>query len=346
MPWNTLEIPLECSWQCTLHAASQCHGMERERRSSLFWDRDSSRSRDWSSFMRDDRRDEEEDARRQLEQDRKDFDRYFRSRWDLRTITGGQALREIQTYVRDALGLPHWNLPTDNASIERVLRQAVKDGRLVPVVHRDRRSALGRVYSPTPAPLRWPSSGGGGGTYWSRSPNLFPPGITSFNGEPVLSGPYDPATWESRLVAARAAMGGSSSGGALLGVVEAVAGALVGGNADMGEGDGVAEGFAESTEGTSTPFSGAHPFEYGDDAVSGDSFDLAGNLTPNKGAAGSWYTNPGSGQMRMYGQDGFPVVDFDFDHDHGQGIPHAHNWEDAGGPFPIRGPGVRVSPLP
>ncbi len=235
--------------------------------------------------MRDDRRDEEEDARRQLEQDRKDFDRYFRPRWDLRTITGGQALREIQTYVRDALGLPHWNLPTDNASIERVLRQAVKDGRLVPVVHRDRRSALGRVYSPTPAPLRWPSSGGGGGTYWSRSPNLFPPGITSFIGEPVLSGPYDPATWESRLVAARAAIGGSSSGGALLGVVEAVAGALVGGNADMGEGDGVAEGFAESAEGTSTPLGDAQPFEYTPDAVSGDVEELAASMNSPKFAA-------------------------------------------------------------
>ncbi|MGF6610656.1 hypothetical protein OKW45_005578 [Paraburkholderia sp. WSM4175] len=284
MPWDTLEIPLECSWQCTLHAASQYHSMELERRSSLFWDRDSSRSRGWS-FMRDDRRDEEEDARRQLEQDRKDFDRYFRPRWDLRTITGGQALREIQTYVRDALGLAHWNLPTDNASIERVLRQAVKDGRLVPVVHRDRRSALGHVYSPTPAPLRWPSSGGGGGTYWSRSPNLFPPGITSFNGEPVLSGPYDPATWESRLVAARAAMGGSSSGGALLGVVEAVAGALVGGNADMGEGDGVAEGFAESAEGTSTPLGDAQPFEYTPDAVSRDVEELAASTNSPKFAA-------------------------------------------------------------
>jgi hypothetical protein len=72
--------------------------------------------------------------------------------------------------------------------------------------------------------------------------------------------------------------------------------------------------------------------------------DLAGNLTPNMGAAGSWFTNPGSGEMRMYGPGGFPVVDFD--HDHGQGIPHAHNWEDSGGPFPIRGPGVRFSPLP
>ena len=90
----------------------------------------------------------------------------------------------------------------------------------------------------------------------------------------------------------------------------------------------------------------SRPFEYAEGALSGDAMDLAGNLTPNMGTAGSWFTNPGSGQMRMYGQGGFPVVDFDFDHDHGQGIPHAHNWEDNGGPFPIRGPGVRFSPLP
>ncbi|SDR03880.1 hypothetical protein [Paraburkholderia tuberum] len=285
MPWNSLEIPLECSWQCTLHAASQYHSMERERRSSLFWDRDSSRSRGGSSFMRDDRRDEEEDARRQLEQDRRDFDRYFRPRLDLRTITGGQALREIQTYVRDALGLAHWNLPTDNASIERVLRQAVKDGRLVPVVHRDRRSALGRVYSPTPAPLRWPSSGGGGGTYWSRSPNLFPPGITSFNGEPVLSGPYDPATIEVRRMAARAAMSSSSSGGGfdLLGVVESVAGAALG-DSDSTDDEAEVAG-AETTSDTSTPLGNAQPFDDTPDAVSGDVEDLAASTNSPKFAA-------------------------------------------------------------
>src|SRR5579864_1396754 len=56
-----------------------------------------------------------------------------------------------------------------------------------------------------------------------------------------------------------------------------------------------------------TPLAVAQPFEYGDDALSADSMDLAGNLTPNMGPAGSWYTNPGSGQMRMYGQNGFPV---------------------------------------
>ncbi|WP_414441767.1 hypothetical protein [Burkholderia sp. 22PA0106] len=72
------------------------------------------------------------------------------------------------------------------------------------------------------------------------------------------------------------------------------------------------------------PLYDASPFEYAEDAVSGDTFDLA--KTPNEGEPGSWYTNPGSGQMRLYGGDGQPLVDFDFDHDHGQGVPHAHNW--------------------
>lgn len=68
---------------------------------------------------------------------------------------------------------------------------------------------------------------------------------------------------------------------------------------------------------TATPLGDAQPFEYAEGALSGDSMDLAGNLTPNMGTAGIWFRNPGSGQMRMYGQGGFPVVDFDFDHDHG-----------------------------
>ncbi|MGV2289869.1 hypothetical protein AAHK20_14245 [Trinickia sp. YCB016] len=96
-----------------------------------------------------------------------------------------------------------------------------------------------------------------------------------------------------------------------------------------------------------TPLGGAQPFEYQplDTSGLGDSFTLA--KTPNEGAPGTWYTNPGSGQMRLYGGNGKPVVDFDFDHDHGQGIPHAHNW--AIDPFtgkPRRGPGLPMSILP
>lgn len=95
----------------------------------------------------------------------------------------------------------------------------------------------------------------------------------------------------------------------------------------------------------STPLADAQPFGYSDDAPSDGGFEIA--KTPNTGEPGTWYTNPGSGQMRLYGGDGNPAVDFDFDHDHGQGIPHAHNW--AINPLTgksQRGPGVPMSILP
>lgn len=59
--------------------------------------------------------------------------------------------------------------------------------------------------------------------------------------------------------------------------------------------------------------------------------------TPNKGEPGSWHTNPGSGQERLYGPDGRPAVDIDWDHDHGQGQPHPHNWGPGGREVPENG---------
>lgn len=50
--------------------------------------------------------------------------------------------------------------------------------------------------------------------------------------------------------------------------------------------------------------------------------------------------------MRLFGNNGVPVVDFDCDHNHGQGMPHAHNWDDMGWDYPVRSPGVSLSPLP
>jgi hypothetical protein len=73
-----------------------------------------------------------------------------------------------------------------------------------------------------------------------------------------------------------------------------------------------------------TSLSEASPFEYRPIEPSGDAFDLA--KTPNRGTPGTWYTNPGSGQMRLYGTDGRPAVDLDFDHSHNGLRPHAHNW--------------------
>ena len=94
-------------------------------------------------------------------------------------------------------------------------------------------------------------------------------------------------------------------------------------------------GFAD---GKTTLFGNAAPFELGDIPSFGDSFDIA--KTPNEGDPGTWYTNPGSGQMRLYGDTGAPVVDLDFDHVHLKMQPHAHNWTENG-----RAKGLDVVPF-
>ncbi|MBR8317263.1 hypothetical protein KDW36_29290 [Burkholderia dolosa] len=84
----------------------------------------------------------------------------------------------------------------------------------------------------------------------------------------------------------------------------------------------------------------AEPFDYAEDLSADDVFSLAAK-TPNTGDANTWFTNPGSGQMRYYGPDGMPMIDLDFDHSHAGMKPHAHNWDG-----PVRGEAVPFSPLP
>jgi RHS repeat-associated protein len=62
--------------------------------------------------------------------------------------------------------------------------------------------------------------------------------------------------------------------------------------------------------------------------------------TPSTGLPNSWVVNPGSGQMRLFGPNGLPILDIDFDHDHGSGSPHIHIWLPSPGGFPVRGPAV------
>lgn len=89
----------------------------------------------------------------------------------------------------------------------------------------------------------------------------------------------------------------------------------------------------------STRLGDAQPFRYTRNTVSGDSFDIA--KTPNNGKPGTWYTNPGSGQMRLYGSDGKGYIDLDFDHSHDGMRPHAHNWVDGNRDWAV----VPFSPL-
>lgn len=93
-----------------------------------------------------------------------------------------------------------------------------------------------------------------------------------------------------------------------------------------GAASSLADAASDLTE-TATPLGDTQPFEYRADTTIGDSFEVA--KTPNLGDPG-WYTNPGSGQMRLFGDDRRPIVDLDFDHIHNGLQPHAHNWGPGG----------------
>jgi hypothetical protein len=83
-------------------------------------------------------------------------------------------------------------------------------------------------------------------------------------------------------------------------------------------------GLRERADNVVTPLGDAASFELGAMPSFGDNFEIA--KTPNDGEPGTWYTNPGSGQMRLYGDTGAPVVDLDFDHAHLKTQPDGHNW--------------------
>ncbi|MEX3931879.1 hypothetical protein AB4Y32_08700 [Paraburkholderia phymatum] len=233
MSYNALHVPLDIgTWQCELVPAREFYSLSVRR----FADWDMRRERE-----------------REIEDDKHTFDRYFRSNYDFRR-TIAPDIDAIRSFLSHQLNVVHWDLPTDNVGIERALKQAVRDGLLVPVINRDWRS-LPMTFRPTPAPLRWRQQSGGGafrrsgGTKWAAFENAGP-GPLTWDGEPVLSGPYDPATWEKQLKAARAAMA-ASNGDDCSGLLEVVAGAVLGGGSGpANDGDGtpdMAENFADES---------------------------------------------------------------------------------------------------
>ena len=104
---------------------------------------------------------------------------------------------------------------------------------------------------------------------------------------------------QARNIAAHSASEAASAlAASVVSVVSAAASALP----SSGDNDAFDLGEVTEISQVRTPLGDAAPFEFGDMPSFGDSFDIA--KTPNNGEPGSWYSNPGSGQMRLYGNDG------------------------------------------
>ncbi|WP_244848607.1 hypothetical protein [Caballeronia sp. SL2Y3] len=219
---------------------------------------------------------------RQLADDRAAFARHFRSGWDLRSIVGAKALRDIQAFVRDWLRLAHWKLPTDNIGVQNLLMDAVASGRLVPVVNRRYRAAP-RVMQPDPAPQYWPAIGGGGYSYPAgvlTSAKFFAlkrangelPALDSF-ASGVAGATLDP-------LPSRGAPASADNGFDLLGAVNSAAGIFLGGrDDDLDDHTDVAELLDgeenDDSDDVPTPLGDAEAFEYGDSSPTDEVTALA-----------------------------------------------------------------------
>lgn len=279
--YNALCVPLTCNWQC-----------------SLVPSRDFEEPASWWGLSYDERQQKRNDREDRIEQDRKDFDRLFRVTTSRRAARGDRDFMEYAAFIRDHLRISGLCAPVDGTGVTEILREAVRDGWLIPAINRTWMGSqrVSRFYAPQSWPRRMPDSKPT--VYGFLGGQLVPFGL---DGRLADNSPYVPVNF--------------GSGADWFGAVEAAAEAVIGIDSSLGN-DAVSD--------NSTLLGDAQPFEYSPDQVDGNSFDVA--KTPNLGEPGSWYTNPGSGQMRLYGNDGKPVLDLDFDHAHNGLQPHAHNW--------------------
>ncbi|WP_413188890.1 hypothetical protein [Paraburkholderia sacchari] len=272
----------------------------------------------------DERQQKRKKREEQIEQDRRDFDRLFRVSTSRRDAPACSDFSAYAAFIRNHLGISGLSAPVDGDDVTRILRDAVRDGRLVPAVSRAWRGGrrVSRLYAPQSWPKRAPD----------RKPTVYGVRDGQFvpldaNGYFIDRTPYVPVPIRSR------------NASDWLAAVETVAGAMPGVSDSDGTW-GIPEGFTNG-EG-STLLGKALPFEYKEESgIPGDETQTAW-LPITGGPANTWIENPsGSGQMRLYDSNGNAAVDLDFDHDHGFGVPHSHNWN--GG---ARDKGNRVSILP
>jgi hypothetical protein len=361
MPWNIIDVPLETGWQCTLMPEPQYDHLMRWGRGyydlSARWLYPRAERGEWDCTWNGrtasevERAERWEKARiRQLADDKAAFARFFRPAWDLRTITGGNALRDIQTFLRKSLNSAHWNLPQDNAEIRRMLSSAVADRRLIPIINRDY-AGHWRVALPDPAPLRWPTNRGGSGGH------AFPQKVISYpefvalqraNGELAETsiGVASPGiSTIIRPLQSRGTVENSVGDGFdWLGAAQTVVDAISGGDDGLYGGDNaLARNFGGGASGDSTALGDAQPFRYRASSPGEFGDDIETAWLPSRGGPPSdWLENSsGKQQWRLYDGNGDAAVDIDFGHDHGFGIPHAHNWSDG-----VRDQGNAVSLLP
>ena len=272
--YNALYVPLKAGWQCALVPARDIEDVDRGWRLSY-------EERQTARKVREE----------QMARDRRDFDQLFR-------VSIGRKASRISADFSAYAGFigkhvrGRWHTPIDGEDITRILREAVRDGLIVPAIDRDWRGSAG--VSTRYAPQTWGEtyrSGGGGGVVAStpraktfhqsvmESMGLDADGATAYI-EKYNAMVERIDAIQAANAARRAAAALASNGDDLLGEVEAAAGAVLAGGDDSDDGDdagGDGAMFSDATSDASTLLGDAQAFEYTPDALGGDAVGLAAN---------------------------------------------------------------------
>lgn len=259
--YNALHVPLTSDWQCALVPAGDVQDVDRGWKLSYEGRQKARKARE-----------------EQIEQDRQDFDRFFRVSIDQRTARACSDFSAYAAFIREHLRISGVFAPLDGESVTRILREAVRNGSLIPAIDRAWRGSrrVSRPYAPQSWSKRAPDPKPT--VYAPRDGQLIP---LDADGRMIDRAPYVPV---AARVAATVGKAASSNGGAdWLGAVETAAGAALDGDDD---GD------------TSTPPGDAQPFEYTPDPVSGGVEELAASTNnPNYAAKMLGYDRDTFGDM-------------------------------------------------
>ncbi len=256
--YNALCVPLKNGWQCALVPVRDIEDVDPGWRLSY-----------------EERQKARKEREEQMEQDRQDFDQLFRVSIRHKAARISAVYSAYASFVREHIR-GGWHTPVDGEDVTRLLRQAVRDGLIVPAIDRNWRGSVG--VSKRYAPQTWPT----------RAPDPKPIIYGIRNGQfvPLDEGgrfidhtPYAPVV---DVTAASVGQTAASSDLAdWLGKIGDAAEALNGrgGASDNGDdGEAFNAPFSDYPSGASTRLGYARAFDYTSSAPGGDVASLAANV--------------------------------------------------------------------